>query len=242
MKARLAFLSLLCIFPGLALAADPITVAWRNKAPYHYVEQGVEQGFLLERARQVFAAAGIETQFVQHPAKRIWHSFEQGTRNYCSFGWYRLPERERIALFSQTFHTDAPQIVLASTRALSAIQAHPSFADLLQDKRITLGLLDGVSYGPSLDQLIAGSANHIQHATVEPAVMMRMVAAHRVDYMLADQADWDYLHEHKTGLDGIVEQHFADMPAGLERFIICSKDVSPDVMTRINQAITQLPQ
>lgn len=239
MRARLACLSLLCAVPYPALAADPITVAWRNKAPYHYVDQGVEQGFLLERARQIFVTAGIETQFVQHPAKRIWHSFEQGASRYCSFGWYRLPERERIALFSQAFHTDPPHIVLVSTHALAAIRAHSSFAGVLRDKRITLGLIDGVSYGPSLDHLIAGSANQIRHATVEPTVMMRMVAAHRVDYMLADQADWDYLRQHEKGLDTITEQRFTDMPAGLERHIVCSKDVAPELMTRINHAIEQ---
>ncbi len=242
MRACLAFLCLLHLSPGLALADDHITVAWRNKAPYHYLEQDVERGFLLERARQIFATAGITTQFVQQPAKRIWYSFEQGTPRYCSFGWYRLPERERVAQFSLPFHTDPPHIVLVSEQARAAIGPHKSFAALLRDRRITLGLVDGVSYGPRLDRLIAGSANRVEHATVEPTVMMRMVAAHRVDYMLADQADWNYLRQHEAGLDGIAEQHFADMPPGLERYIVCSKDVSSEQMARINRAIAQQPR
>ncbi|MBM7061311.1 transporter substrate-binding domain-containing protein [Pseudomonas sp. UL073] len=241
MRACLAFLCLLYLSPGTALADDSITVAWRNKAPYHYLEQGSERGFLLERAHQVFAAAGIQTRFVQQPAKRIWHSFAQGTPRYCSFGWYRLPERERVAQFSLAFHTDPPQIVLVSEQALAAIDRHKSFAALLQDRSITLGLVDGVSYGPILDPLIAGSANRIKHATVEPLVMMRMVAAHRVDYMLADQADWDYLRQHESNLDGIAEQHFADMPPGLERYIVCSKDVPAALMAKINRAIQSAP-
>lgn len=241
MRARLAFLSLFCITAWPAQADEPLTVAWRNKAPYHYLDEGVERGFLLKRTRQVFAAAGITTQFVQQPAKRIWYSFEQGTPRYCSFGWYRLPERERIALFSQPLHTDPPQIVLASTQSLATIAAHKSFASLLHDSSLRLGLVDGVSYGPSLDRLIAGSANQISHTTVEPTVMMRMVAANRVDFMLADQADWDYLREHESGLDGIAEQHFADMPPGLDRYIVCSKDVPAELMTRINRAIARQP-
>ncbi|HSC83795.1 MAG TPA: transporter substrate-binding domain-containing protein [Pseudomonas sp.] len=239
MRACLALLCLLYLNPGLAQAEDSITVAWRNKAPYHYLEQGVERGFLLERARQVFATAGITTQFVQHPAKRIWHSFEQATPRYCSFGWYRLPERKRVAQFSLPFHVDPPQIVLASKQALATVGIHKSFAALLQDRSLTLGLVDGVSYGPNLDRLIAGSANQVKHATVEPTVMMHMVAAHRVDYMLADQADWDYLRQHEADLEGISEQHFADMPPGLERYIVCSKDVPAELMSRINRAIGQ---
>lgn len=242
MRASLAVFCLLVSGLQPATANDSITVAWRNKAPYHYLEQGVERGFLLERARQVFASAGITSEFVLQPPKRIWHSFEQGTPRYCSFGWYRLPERERVAQFSLPFHVDPPQIVLASQQALAAIAAHKSFAALLQDRRITLGLVDGVSYGPSLDGLIAGSANQIKHSTVEPTQMMRMLAAHRIDYMLADQADWDYLRQHERDLDAIAEQHFADMPAGLERYIVCSKDVSAEQMDRINRAIQQTPR
>ncbi len=243
MRARLAFLSLFCVtaWTVQAQASEPLTVAWRNKAPYHYIEQGVEQGFLLERARHIFAAAGIATQFVQQPAKRIWHSFEQGAQGYCSFGWYRLPERERIAQFSQPFHSDPPHIALVNTAALPAIRAHGSFANLLGDPRITLGLVDGVSYGANLDRLIAASHNRIEHATVDPMVMMHMVAAHRVDYMLADRADWDYLRQHEGNLDTITEQHFDDLPSGLQRYIICSKDVAPELMNRINQAIKHNP-
>jgi len=70
-----------------ALADAPLTVAWREKPPYYYFDNGVAKGFMLERAKQVFAAAGVPARFVNEPQKRIWANFSHGTQNYCSISW-----------------------------------------------------------------------------------------------------------------------------------------------------------
>lgn len=240
MGARLIVLALCCWPAWLAAAADPITVAWRDKAPYHYLENGIEQGFLLLRAKRIFSSAEAPAVFVERPSKRIWKDFERGKANYCSIGWYRLPERERVAQFSIPFHEDPPHMLLVSLPALPAIQAHGSLASLMADPDVALGVVDGVSYGPILDELIRHSANRVEPVTVSPASLMQMVAANRITYMLADQADWQYQRRQAEELGRIAEYHFSDMPPGLERFIVCSKDVSPAVMSRINQAIRAL--
>lgn len=225
-----------------ASAAEPITVAWRDKAPYHYLENGIERGFLLLRAKRIFALADVPAVFVERPSKRIWRDFQRGKARYCSIGWYRLPERERIAQFSLAFHVDPPQMLLVSPQAFPAIQAHASFAALMADPNISLGVVDGVSYGPILDRQITRSANRIERVTVSPARMIAMLAANRIDYMLADQADWQYLRSQDQALSQIAEYQFSDMPPGLERYIVCGKDVPPEVMDRLNHAIATLPE
>jgi hypothetical protein len=60
----------------------------------------------------VFATAGLEARFVNEPQKRIWANFQHGTTNYCSISWYRLPEREALAQYSQPFHEDLPHTIL----------------------------------------------------------------------------------------------------------------------------------
>jgi polar amino acid transport system substrate-binding protein len=246
MKAALPALLLSYLFclPANAQEPDqpPITVAWRDKAPYHYYENGIAQGFLLLRAKQIFSLAKLPAEFVETPAKRIWHEFEYARKDFCSIGWYRLPEREQLGQFTLAFHVDPPQVLLVSPKALPAIKALPSLAALLADPAISLGVIDGVSYGPALDQLIQQSKNQVERPTVSPANLMRMVAANRVNYMFADEADWQYLRSREAGLEGLSEYHFSDLPAGLERFIICSKDVSSAVMAKLNQAIKALPK
>lgn len=246
MKTVLPYLLLSCLYAPSSQAQlptdAPIVVAWRDKPPYHYNENGIEKGFLLLRAKQIFSQAEVPAVFVETPAKRIWHSFEYGKRDFCSIGWYRLPERELVAQFSHVFHVDPPQVLLVSPKALPAIQAQQTVTELLADPNISLGVIDGVSYGPVLDQLILYSANRVEHPTVSPTNLMRMIAANRLDYMFADKADWQYLRSREAGLENLTEYHFDDLPAGLERFIVCSKDVSSAVMDKLNHAIDTLPQ
>jgi polar amino acid transport system substrate-binding protein len=222
---------------GFAGTSVPLTVAWRNKPPLHYKENGVEQGLLLDRAKQVFATAGIPTTFVEEPSKRIWANFSSGTPSYCSIGWYHLPERELIAQYSEIFHTDRPHTLLAAPIAADKVRAHHSLASLLTDKELTLGLVDGVSYGPQLDAMIKSTANRIERKTVEPPLMARIVAANRVSFMFIDRDDWEYLSQRDEMVRDAVQIDFPDLPAGLNRYIVCSKDVPADVMAKINKAI-----
>jgi uncharacterized protein (TIGR02285 family) len=219
----------------------PITVAWRNKPPMHYTENGVEQGYLLERAKQVFATAGIPASFVQEPSKRIWANFASGTKSYCSFGWYRLPEREAVVQYSTVFHTDDPPVVLVSPNAADKVRTHRSLASLLADQTLTLGVVDGVSYGAALDNLFK-SASRVERRIVEPVQMARMVAANRLSYMIIGRDDLDYASRHDPMLRDAVRVDFADWPPGinLHRYIVCSKDVSAATMAKINKAIDRV--
>ncbi|WP_295993953.1 ABC transporter substrate-binding protein [Rugamonas sp.] len=224
-----------------AAAPTPlITVAWRDKPPYHYLENGVEHGFLLVRTHDIFRAAGIATRFVSEPQKRIWASLTHGTPNYCSISWYRLPQREAVAQYSLPIHTDPPQSVLIAPNAVRQLQAHATLAALMADPQVVLGVVDGVSYGPALDALIAHSGNQVMRRTVDPRQMMRMLAVGRAAYMFIDRVDWDYFREHEPALGGLVRRDLPDMPPGLQRHIVCSRDVAPAVMDKLNAAIAAM--
>lgn len=220
------------------LAQAPLTVAWREKPPYYYFDEGkVAKGFMLERAKQVFAAAGVPAVFVNEPQKRIWANFSHGTPNYCSISWYRLPERETVAQFSVPVHADLPHAVLAVPAVADRIRSHPNLKALLSDKTLTLAVVDGVSYGLELDALIASSSNRIMRRTVETSAMFRMVAFGRADYLFVDREDWNYLRLKFPELQSLVLIDFADMPPGLKRHIVCSRDVPAETMERLNRAI-----
>jgi polar amino acid transport system substrate-binding protein len=223
---------------GMASAANVITVAWRDKPPYHYLDNGVAKGFLLQRTRDVFAAAGIEARYVNEPLKRIWANFQHGATDYCSISWYRLPERETVAQYSQALHIDPPHLILVAPDAVNQVKAHLTLASLLADKSLTLAVVDGVSYGPEIDAMIKHSDNQIMRRTVEPKLMMRMMAVGRASFMFADRDDWDYFRKNdKTVRPPVVRTDFPDMPPGLKRYLVCSKDVAPELMEKLNQAI-----
>ncbi|MQA39120.1 substrate-binding periplasmic protein [Rugamonas aquatica] len=217
--------------------APPLTVAWRDKPPYHYTEQGEAKGFLLERVKNIFSVAGVPVQFVNEPQKRIWANFTHGATNYCSISWYRLPEREAVAQYTSPIHEDLPHTVLISQAAVQRVKAHPTLSSLLDDPSLTLGVVEGVSYGPALDQMIKDSKNQIMSRTVETTLMMRMLTVGRASFMFVDREDWEYFRAREKTLHVAVRHDFPDMPPGMKRHILCSKDVPAETMAKLNQAI-----
>jgi len=234
---------LLAIFnpsAGAEAKAEAIAVSWHNKPPYHYLDNGVERGFLLARGKQLFAAAGLPAQFTAEPTKRIWASFQNGRKNYCSLGRYRSREREAIAQFSRVLMTDPPQVLLVSAGALERVRAHKNLASLLADPQFDLGLADGSSYGPQLDAMIKNSANQVVRRTVESNQLIRMVAAGRMSYSIADRYGWEYLREREPALASVTMLDLPGMPPGMARYVVCSKDVPAASMARLDRAIEQL--
>ncbi|RFP16189.1 MULTISPECIES: ABC transporter substrate-binding protein [unclassified Duganella] len=238
-----------CFFRGSLLSAtallsssvwcapQTLTVAWRDKPPYHYIEQGQAQGFLLERVKNIFNIAGIPVQFVNEPQKRIWANFTHGATNYCSISWYRLPEREAVAQFTSPIHEDLPHTVLISQNYVQQVTAHQTLTSLLDDPSLTLGVVEGVSYGPVLDQMIKSGKIRIMSRTVETTLMMRMLSVGRASFMFVDREDLNYFRPKEKLLQSTVQYDFPDMPPGMKRHIACSKDVAPETMAKLNQAI-----
>lgn len=218
-----------------------ITVVWREKPPYQYLEGGVEKGALLARARALFRQAGVDARFERVPSKRIWANFQSGVNNTCSFGWYRLPEREALTWFSLPFAEDPPQQVLVGPAAEAGVAAHPTLAVLFADRRYRAGFVDGVSFGPVLDAMIAANSDHIERRTVEPTAMMRMVVAGRYAYTLVDVADFAYYRDRDPLIRDAALRSFPDAPPGLQRHVVCSKDIPASVLARIDRAIRAAP-
>lgn len=229
--------------PGVVAPTAPapaITVAWRDRPPYHYTENGVDKGVVLERAKQVFADAGLSARFVKMPSKRIWANFVAHTSNFCSIGWYRIPEREPYSQFSAPILSDPPQVVLVAPSAVAKVDTHATLASLLADPTLSLGLVDGVSYGAPLDARIRAAASQAVPRTVDAASMIRMVAAGRFAFTFSDADDWRYARAHDATLQAAQQRDYPDMPPGLKRYIMCTKDVPAASMARLNRAIEAL--
>ncbi|WP_374349265.1 substrate-binding periplasmic protein [Chitinimonas sp.] len=232
-------LSLMMLAP--ALASPLITIEYRDKPPYSYTEQGRPAGFLLTRMAAVFLRANVPVAFEEIPVRRITADLQANNRPICSPGWYKLPEREAYARFSLPIHQDPPHVVLAAPHAVVQIRAHKTLASLFADPNLTLGVVDGVSYGPELDARIAALPRPAMRASVSPLQLVKLIANRRADYMLIDQDDLSVLEQSSPpGNMGIVRFDFPDPPQGLKRYLMCSKQVDAATMERLNAAIRQV--
>jgi polar amino acid transport system substrate-binding protein len=179
----------------------------------------------------------LPARFVSEPQKRIWANFTHGATNYCSISWYRLPEREAVAQYSMPFHEDLPHTILISPGAVDRVKAHASLEDLMADPGLTVGVIEGVSYGPVLDQMLKTTKNQVMSRTVETTLMMRMVSVGRASYMFVDREDWEHFRQRDQLKQLAVRYDLPGMPAGLRRHIVCSRDVPAETMNKLNQAI-----
>lgn len=218
-----------------------VTVQYRDKPPYSYTKDGKPAGFLLERTLEIFKRAKVEAEFVEIPVKRIMRDIQENTAPVCSPSWYKLPERELYAQFSLPIHQDMPHLILAGSHSEEKIRASKSLKDVFANPELRLGKVSGTSYGLELDAMISTAAQTAMDATVTPLGMAKMIKRKRADYMLIDEEDYRFLNQQKeVDAEEVKPLRFPDMPAGLLRYLMCSKSVSPETMARLNKAIPQV--
>lgn len=75
---------------------------------------------------------------------------------------------------------------------------------------------------------------------VLPRIMARMIGANRASYMLIDKREWEFLKIGDSYISNTRILDLEDVPEGLDSFIVCSKDVSASVMSRLNAAIIKV--
>jgi hypothetical protein len=71
-------------------------------------------------------------------------------------------------------------------------------------------------------------------------IMARMVAANRASYMFIDKREWQHLKEKDDNLRDTQIIDVKGIPIGLNSYIVCSKDMTPEQMQRINTAIQKI--
>ena len=241
-KKLIVGLALLSQLGSPSYGADTsIAVQYRDKPPYSYTRDTKPVGFLMERTQDIFKRANLTASFEEVPVKRITHNIQMNSFPVCSPGWYKLPERETYALFSLPIHEDKAQLVLVGAQAIDRARTARTLKELFANPELKLGKVSGASYGAELDSMISNAAQTAMDSTVTPLSMAKMIKFKRADYMLIDEEDYSFLNRQGEVDEADVKPlRYADMPVGLKRDIMCSKNVGADAMERINAAIRQM--
>lgn len=236
---RLALLAVLCA-PS-AWATPGLAIEYRDKPPYSYTEGGKPAGFLMERTQQILQKAGLAPKYTEVPIRRTLMRLQGNLAPLCTPGLYKLPDREAYARFSLPIHRDKPHVVIAHADVAPQIRALRRISALFADASLQPGVLDGVSYGPQLDEGLANTAKPAMRAQLTVLQLARMVGQRRMDYMLIDEEDLAWLkRDPEFAALGLVRIEFADMPRGELRYIACSRQVPAATMQALNRAIREL--
>jgi polar amino acid transport system substrate-binding protein len=228
--------------PAAMAHSEPLTVLVFHRPPYYVVGNGHHfGGFLLDYTKTVFDAARIPFRFEEAPPKRILKTLEEGTVAACAVGWFKTAEREAYALFSDPIFTGSPMGVAVRTDILRTLPHAPT-ADALLWRGMRLGLRQGFSYGDWLDAKLSEHRNAADLTVAENDQLLEMIARGRIDYTFIGPEEYAWLVSKHPELQKKTRfMALGGVPPETPRHIMCGKNVPPEIITRINEAIRTLP-
>lgn len=235
----LILISILFICSMLAKAESPIQLYYYDRAPYAVTDtQGDVSGLTATPAANAFNQAGIPFQWKKMPFKRQLVTIKHNKKMACGIGWFKNPERESFALFTDSIYQDKPAIIIGK-KGNNALKKHRDLKSLFEDKQIKLLVKDGFSYGFYVDELINKYDPKIVSVVTSTNVqMLQMILSDRADYFFMSEEEAEHIIL-STGyeMSQFQLQHLDDMPAGNHRYIACSQQVSQETVDLLNRAL-----
>ena len=227
----------ICALP--VKAQSPIQLYYYERIPYAVADnQGEVSGLCATPAANAFKKAGIPFQWKKMPFKRQLVTIKHNKKKACGIGWFKNPEREEFARFTNEIYQDKPAITI-SKKGNQALRRHQDLKTLLQDKQIRLLVKDGFSYGAYIDGLIKKyDPEVVVVATSTNIQMLQMIMAGRADYYFTSEEEAEHMIINAGYEVSLFQlQHYSDMPAGNRRYITCSQQVTPETIDLLNRAL-----
>jgi len=241
-QAAFALTQLCFISPNASASpVEQITLHYYERPPFHYTdEKGQPEGLILKKTIEIFHKAGISYSWERTPANRILALIKNDSGHDCSPGWYKNEGRERYAIFSDSIYHDRPLIGL--TRVDFKVRDGITAKELFSMPDVRLLLKQNFSQGAYMDSLISENfGERIQRVTVEVPTMVKMLKANRADLIITTEEESEtFVSKAGYGMQEFRILKFPDVPAVERRYILCSKNVSPEIIKRMNDAIRKL--
>jgi polar amino acid transport system substrate-binding protein len=227
------------IFLVFSLAqAEELNIYYLEKPPYSYLEGGKIKGFLWERTENLLKKAKIPFTVDIRPAVRILKDIQDQHKIICSPGWFKTTEREAFAWFSPVIYKDMPGALVIHRDSKKTFAKFKNLLELLQDQKLKLGLVEGVSYGSLLDGIIKQSHGIVLKTFGDFQVTLSQVAHRRIDWTLVNTEELDFFKlRHPDEGKQLAVREFPNPPPQGERYFMCTKNMSEDLKKKIQKAV-----
>jgi len=167
-----------------AFAAEPLQLLFQDRPPYYTSNtDGTKGGLVSGPVEKALTRAGIPFTWVHSSGKGQIETVRRGGEVVCTPGWFKKPEREEFAKFSDPVYRDRPQVVIARTDSRDVF-GHRTLAARFADKQLRFGAKTGYSYGPFADDLIQAKKPPMVRTTQDVGGLVRMLLGGRFDYIL----------------------------------------------------------
>jgi polar amino acid transport system substrate-binding protein len=223
--------------PAATAGGAPITVLFEERAPYAMRVGDTVHGLTADPAAQAFKAAGIAVVWEASSMSRQWHLMREDTGRHCAVGWFKNSERQAFAKFTKPISRDGSIVGLARrqfdfgpVRSLDGILALPGLRVVVRGR---------YSYGPFIEAALRRTEPLLIASPVPNIQLTDRLVDDRADLMFTSEAEAASLLQRMAGkAQHLQVLRFTDVLPGNERYIACNRQVSDDVITRLNSVIT----
>ena len=231
--------AILGFLPQLTIADDSLQVYYEERTPYAVTsETGQVSGLTASPTAKAFHESDIDFVWKKMPFKRQLQTIKYNKKKACGIGWFKNPEREEFAIFSEPIYQDMPSITL-SKHGNALVAKHENAESLLKDKSLKLLIKDGFSYGRYIDLLIEKhNPDRVVAVGSSNLQMLQMILSGRADYLFVSEEEAeDIITSAGYSLQDFQRQRYTDMPPGNKRYIACSQRVTDEIVGRLNNVI-----
>lgn len=201
MRSILAILlTLACIgYPGGSRASETLRLVTLSYPPYEYSRNGRAEGIAVRIVQAAFGHLDTEIDIHVLPWKRALLQVRNG-RAAGIFTAFKTAERQEYLDYSATVLM--PQVV--------SVWAHKSYdhtydGDLASIGGETIGLVEGISYGPRVDNAVAkGILRNVDLAPAQEGNIRKLLLG-RVNMVIMNRYSALYQLTRQKGLDQVVE-------------------------------------
>lgn len=221
---------------SVALWANPLEIIFEERPPYVVQSNGDVSGLVASPLMSALKKAHVKYVVKEKPSKRHLYEIKANQKPLCAIGWFKNPERETFARYTQPLYQDRPMGILVhrQNQAVSAIQ---SIDELLTHSSLTMLAKKSYSYGTFVDDQIKKHGVEKREVGVGNVKMLTLIAKRRADYMFISYEEAHELltsHPQKDVLRFIA---LKGMPEGNKRYLICSKKTDDALIQRINEQL-----
>ncbi|MFZ6726145.1 hypothetical protein ACO0K2_11690 [Undibacterium sp. MH2W] len=227
----------LILFPRAALSEEKLKLQIIELPPYIIVKSATEVGgTVVEPTLKALHSAGIDFEWEVIPANRQIAQIKNNQEKICSVGWYKTPERELFAKYSKPILIDSKFIAFANID-FNSVQGE-TLDDILSDPKTQVLIKSSLASGNFLDEKFKNMKATAVITSAEIASVFKMIQAGRAHITFVPADMLKYYQD-----VGIIQGKnykvltFDEMPAGRERYLMCSKLVDDQTIKKFNKAL-----
>lgn len=231
--------AILGFLPQSTIGDDSLQVFYEERIPYAVTnETGQVSGLTASPTANAFQKSNIDFVWKKMPFNRQLQTIKYNKKKACGIGWFKKPEREEFAIFSEPIYQDMPSITL-SKQGNTTVAKHENAESLLKDKSLKLLVKDGFSYGSYIDVLIEEhNPDRVVAVGSSNLQMLQMILSGRADYFFVSEEEAEeIITSAGYSLQDFQRQRYTDMPPGNKRYIACSQLVTDEIVDRLNDVI-----